>query len=229
MRSVSQVYPGGLRAAAFGAPLGTPNPRISLILFASWGFLAPKPAFLVSWTVSTQILAWGRDLELKRGRFAAPFWFRISAPSQYSCRNGSGRRKHWFWRQGPPTRIKSDLSWRSGSLAGLLRIFRKHYVATSSTRLEEVLWVVRWLCTCLAEAKTITWESTAGRGSGGCPGRVRSWHTRGTSKCFQGAWGYPHTPNLSGGLGDDFMKRVRSERKSLDHVLKCVEHVLRFV
>ena len=52
------------------------------MLSAGWGSLAPKPAFPGSWPVSTQILTWGRNLEPKRGREAAPFKFEIWAPSK---------------------------------------------------------------------------------------------------------------------------------------------------
>ena len=50
----------------------------------------PEPASGGSWPVSTQILLWGPDLELKRGREAAPFRFQILAPKKDLCGNGPG-------------------------------------------------------------------------------------------------------------------------------------------
>jgi hypothetical protein len=84
-----------------GTSLGTPTARINPILSAGWG---SKDAFAGSWAVPTQILTWGPDLELKRGRFAAPFWSQSSAPSKDLSGNRPGPRKRGFWCHGPPTR-----------------------------------------------------------------------------------------------------------------------------
>jgi hypothetical protein len=78
-------------------PVRDPDTQDKSDFIRGLGSLAPKPALPVSWPVSTQIFTWGPDLERKRGRVAAPFWFQISAPSQDLCRNGPGPRKYGFW------------------------------------------------------------------------------------------------------------------------------------
>jgi hypothetical protein len=85
-----------------GSPYGAPTTKINPILCTCWGPLAPKPVF--PGPVSTQILTWGKNLEPKWDRKAAPFEVRYLAPGKYLCGNGPRPRNRGFLRQGPPTR-----------------------------------------------------------------------------------------------------------------------------